>query len=341
MAHFRGQIRGPHWGAKRDNVLIDFWKKHECLFNSSLESFYDRDMKTKLWSECAVLLGKSVSDVVRRSRSLRTQYGRVLWHPERVNTFQQRMLREKLDFLRPYIVRRRGDSYPEDKSDDHEDDEGEIETEGSNDHETGTSTFGSPLDDDEAGQDPNEEFPSEASTSIISSYCPNTQPHLADATSFSFEPDTDQGLPDVSDQLSAANIPSHDVLNQFVNVMLSDMCQIRDNMVLIRLRRDITDLVCKAVEEDTQRRIPLPIAQQGENMQLPSSSKPQMFSQRILKRKNRGPVKHMRRSSRNQAGQTLEEMNGNVPYAIIQASDIKLEMDPHRVKAEDETLGVL
>lgn len=51
-----------------------------------------------------------VSDVERRSRSLRTQYVRGLWHPERVNTFQQKMLREKLDFLRPYIVRRRGDS---------------------------------------------------------------------------------------------------------------------------------------------------------------------------------------------------------------------------------------
>lgn len=59
MAHFRGQIRGPHWGANRDNILIDFWKRHECLFNSSLESFYDRDMKTKLWSECALLIGKS------------------------------------------------------------------------------------------------------------------------------------------------------------------------------------------------------------------------------------------------------------------------------------------
>lgn len=53
----------------------------------------------------------AVSDVERRSRSLRTQYGRVLWHPERVSTAQQKMLREKLDFLRPYIVRRRGDSY--------------------------------------------------------------------------------------------------------------------------------------------------------------------------------------------------------------------------------------
>ncbi|XP_019747598.1 uncharacterized protein LOC109528953 isoform X1 [Hippocampus comes] len=337
MAHFRGQIRGPHWGAKRDNVLIDFWKRHECLFNSSLESFYDRDMKTKLWSECALLIGKSVSDVVRRSRSLRTQYGRVLWHPERVITFQQRMLREKLDFLRPYIVRRRGDSYPEDKSDDHEDDEGEIETEGSNDHETGTSTFGSALDDDDAGQDPNEEFPSEASTSNPSSYGAKIQPPLAETMSLNFEPHDDKGSPDVPDQLTA-NLSNQDVLNQFVNVMLADMRQIKDNMVLIRLRRDITDLVFKAVEEDMQRRNPVPFTQPGETAQLPSSSRPQTCMQRVLKRKNWGPVKNMRRFCRIQAGQALEEMNGNIPQAMIQASEIKLEIDPHMVKAEDETL---
>ncbi|XP_037095388.1 uncharacterized protein LOC119115206 [Syngnathus acus] len=340
MAHFRGQIRGPHWGAKRDNVLIDFWKRHECLFNSSLESFYDRDMKTKLWSECALLLGKSVCDVVRRSRSLRTQYGRVLWHPERVNTFQQRMLREKLDFLRPYIVRRRGDSYPEDKSDEHEDDEAEVETEGSNDHEPGTSTFGSPLDDDEAGQDPNEEFPSEASTSNPSSYCANTQPHLAETMSLSFEPHDDKSSPDVPEQLPA-NLSNHDVLNQFVNVMLADMRQIKDNMVLIRLRRDITDLVFKAVEEDMQRRNPVPSLQPGENTQLPSSSRPPTSLQRVFKRKNRGPVKHIRRFCRNQTGQVLEGINGNIPQAMIQASEIKLEIDPHMVKTEDETLTVL
>ncbi|XP_077583937.1 uncharacterized protein LOC144204066 isoform X2 [Stigmatopora nigra] len=250
------------------------------------------------------------------------------------------MLREKLDFLRPYIVRRRGDCYPEDKSDDHEDDEGEIETEGSNDHETGTSTFGSPLDDEEAGEDPNEEFPSEASISLPSSCCQKTQPHLAEPMSFSFEPDNAEDLPDVSDQLAAANLPNHDVLCQFVNVMLSDMRQIKDNMVIIRLRRDITDLVCKAVEEDMQRRIPLPTAQQEENTQLPTSSKPQKYLQRFLKRKNRGPVKHTRRISRNQAGQTLE-MNGNVPHSLIQASEIKLEIDPLMVKTEDQAITVI
>lgn len=59
MAHFRGQIRGPHWGPTMDNMLIDFWRKHACLFNSSDESYYDKDLKTRLWSEFALSIGKS------------------------------------------------------------------------------------------------------------------------------------------------------------------------------------------------------------------------------------------------------------------------------------------
>ncbi|XP_061697250.1 uncharacterized protein wu:fb74b10 isoform X2 [Syngnathoides biaculeatus] len=282
-----------------------------------------------------------VCDVVRRSRSLRTQYGRVLWHPERVNTFQQRMLREKLEFLRPYIVRRRSDSYPEDRSDDHEDEEGELETEGSNDHERGTSIFGSPLDDDEAVKDPNEEFPSEASTSNTSSYCANSQPHHAETMSLNFEPHNDKDTPDVPDQLVTVNLTNNDVLNQFVNVMLADMRQIKDSMVLIRLRRDITELVFKAVEEDMKRRIPVSFIHQGENTQFPSSSRPQTCLQRVWKRKNRGNVKHMRRICRTQAGQTFDEMKGNIPQAMMHASEIKLEIDPRMVKTEDETLAVL
>lgn len=59
MSHFRGQIRGPHWGPTMDNLLIDFWQKHECLYNSSASSYNDKDLKTRLWSEFASSVGKS------------------------------------------------------------------------------------------------------------------------------------------------------------------------------------------------------------------------------------------------------------------------------------------
>nr|XP_057938704.1 uncharacterized protein LOC131136151 isoform X2 [Doryrhamphus excisus] len=318
MAHFRGQIRGPHWGAKRDNILIDFWKKHECLFNSSLESFYDKELKTKLWSECAFLIGKSVSDVERRSRSLRTQYGRVLCHPEKVNTFQQRMLREKLNFLRPYIVRRRSDCCPEDE---HEEEDGELETEGSVDHETGST-----LDADETLED---RFTSGASTSNPSS-CPYTQHNPADATSLSFEPHGDKVSPDVCDPLTAASLSKEHILQQFVNIMLADMQQIKNQMVLMKLRRDITDLVFKAVEEDMQGRIQVYFTQQGESAPLHSSFRTQASSShRIFRRKNKGPEKH------------IERMGGSVPQAVAQVSQMKLELDPQVVKNEEETLPVL
>ncbi|XP_044221477.1 uncharacterized protein LOC122992020 [Thunnus albacares] len=369
MTHFRGQIRGPHWGPTMDNMLIDFWRKHECLFNSSLESYYDKHLKTKLWTEFAVSIGKPVSDVERRSRSLRTQYGRVLWHPERVNTFQQRMLREKLDFLRPYIVRRRGDSFLEDKFDDREEDDDELETEGSVDQEMG-STFGSPLDADVTGRDPDDELQFVASPSNSAPlHCPNSQPQVTEVMSLSCDRHNDEGSPDQPDHTAAPNTTSkYDILSQFAEVMLADMRQIKDPMVLMRLRRDITDLVFKAVEEDVQRRcVRAPsMPSLGEGEQVQSSSRPQQlcsqtnfsWRQRFLRRKNKGSeigrrmqrweeMKHMRRTSRSQLlqpvqqSQALEGMSENISQAMIQASEIKTETEPHMVKIEEETTPVV
>lgn len=59
MTHFRGYVRGPHWGLTMDSMLIDFWGRHACLFNSSDVSFNDRELKTRLWSEFAASIGKS------------------------------------------------------------------------------------------------------------------------------------------------------------------------------------------------------------------------------------------------------------------------------------------
>ncbi|XP_062287322.1 uncharacterized protein LOC133992653 [Scomber scombrus] len=375
MTHFRGQIRGPHWGPTMDNMLIDFWRKHECLFNSSLETYYDKRLKTKLWTEFAVSIGKPVADVERRARSLRTQYGRVLWHPEKVSTFQQKMLREKLDFLRPYIVRRRGELYLEDKFDDQEeeeddDEEEELETEGSVDQEMG-STFGSPLDADSGGRDQDEELQFVTSPSNPPpQHSPNPQPQVTEVMSLSCDRHNhDEGSPlDQPDHTAAPNATSkYDILQQFAEVMLADMRQIKDPIVLMRLRRDITDLVFKAVEEDVQRRCvrspSIPSLGQGAHFQ--SSSRPQQpppysqsssWRQRFMRRKSKGSemgrrtqrweeVKHMRKTSRSQLlllqpvqqSEALEGVNESIAQAMIQASEIKTETEPHAVKIDEES----
>ncbi|XP_037646794.1 uncharacterized protein LOC119500884 isoform X1 [Sebastes umbrosus] len=363
MTHFRGQIRGPHWGPTMDNMLIDFWRRHDCLFNSSVDSYYDKDLKTSLWTEFAMSIGKPVSDVERRSRSLRTQYGRVLWHPERVSTTQQKMLREKLDFLKPYIVRRRGESYLEDKFDDRDEDDEELETEGSIDQEMGSS-FGSPLDADVTEQDPEDEpHPSSSLNPAAPMHCPNPQPQVTEVMSLSCpRRHNDEGSADQPDQTSAPNTPRHNILNQFAEVMLADMHQIKDPMVLMRLRRDITDIVFKAVEEDVQRRC-VRVPTHRESAQLHGCSGPQQASsqtnyswrQRFLKRKNKAceigrriqrweEMKHVRRMSRSQLmqpvqqGQALEGMSEHGSQVIIQASEIKRETEPHTVKIEEEAL---
>ncbi|XP_040913398.1 uncharacterized protein LOC121194534 [Toxotes jaculatrix] len=362
MTHFRGQLRGPHWGPTMDNLLIDFWRKNECLFNSSVDSYYDKDLKTKLWTEFALSIGKPVSDVERRSRSLRTQYGRVLWHPERVSTYQQKMLREKLDFLRPYIVRRRADSYLEEKFNVREDDDEEPETEESFEQEMGSSC-GSPLNTDVTGQDLNDEH-QPVTSSPHPLHCPNPQPKVTEVISLSCpQRHSDESSSDQPNQRAAPDTSKHNILNQFAEVMLADMRQIKDPMVLMRLRRDITDLVFKAVEEDMQRRcskLPsVPVLgkrQQSCSMVQQSCSQRDLsWRQRFLKRKNKGSelgrriqrweeIKHMRRVSRSQLLQSVQQSqapegtSNNSSQVIFQAAEIKREPEPHVVKIEEETL---
>ncbi|KAM3608445.1 uncharacterized protein V6R79_025449 [Siganus canaliculatus] len=315
MTHFRGQIRGPHWGLTMDRMLIDFWRKHECLFNSTTESYHDKDLKTKLWREFGSSVGKTLYDVERRSRSLRTQYGRLLSHPERVNTPQKMMLKERMDFLRPFIVCRRSDSYVDEGSDDQEEDE-ESETAGSVEQKK-ESSFGSPLNTDVTGQE--------------------------------------ESVPSV---LNPA--PLHCANPQFAEVMLSDMRHIKDPLVVMRLRRDITDLVYKAVEEDKQRQSIQAASEPSGNFQSQSSSKPPQASSRtgyswmvkfLEKRgkareaerrmQRREEMKHMRRMSRRQAVQPAQDvliqdgMTGSRSEA--QASGAEM----HKIKTEEDLVPLV
>lgn len=313
----------------------------------------------------------------------------MLWHPERVSTVQQKMLREKLDFLKPYIVRRRVDLYlvslkrtqkcpkmlhppdcrclcsfslflQEGKFVDREEDDEALETEGSLDQEVGSS-LGSPLDADVTGQDLDNE-PQPAAPNPPPLHCPNPQPQVTDVVSLSCpHRHHDEGPGDQPDRAAAPSPPTRDVLSHFAEVMLADMRQIRDPMVLMRLRRDITDLVFKAAEEDARRRrVRAPPAAEEGAQPRPQRAHSQMTSypwrQRFWKRKSKGSgceaerrtqrweeVKHGRRMSGSQIlqpvqqGQAAECCESGSP-AIIPASEIKREAEPHTVKIEEETL---
>nr|XP_046261198.1 uncharacterized protein LOC124067672 isoform X2 [Scatophagus argus] len=293
----------------------------------------------------------AVSEVERRSRSLRTQYGRVLWHPERVSSTQQEMLREKLAFLRPFIVRRRGDSHVGGKFEDKE----ELETDGSTEQEMGSS-FGSPLDADVTDQDLDDGPPCVASTSAPL-HRPHPQPRVTDVVSLSC-PHHHGNEASADQPEQTTNTSEGDLLNQFAQVMLADMRHIKDPVVLMRLRRDITDLVFKAVEEDQKRRcVRVPSTPRlVQSVQSRSCSRlPQVSSQTDYGRRTRSlkskwtrrweDVKHMRRMSRSQVlmqpipqGQTPEEMNESSSQVIFQPSEIKEETERHIVKIEEETL---
>ncbi|KAG7258214.1 hypothetical protein CRUP_014290 [Coryphaenoides rupestris] len=92
------------------------------------------------------------------------------------------------------------------------------------------------------------EYDSAASVpNIFPQYRPLTPPDMAEqAVSFRLKGENDEDL------LSNENPPPHRalrhdvVLKQFTDIMLADMQQIQDPLLLMKLRRDVTDLVFKA-----------------------------------------------------------------------------------------------
>ncbi|CAL8326758.1 unnamed protein product [Lota lota] len=98
------------------------------------------------------------------------------------------------------------------------------------------------------------EYDSAASASnIFSHYRPLTPPEITEqAISFRLKGESDEDI--LSNDLPPPRALKHDmVLQQFTDIMLADMQQIQDPLLLMKLRRDITDLVFKAVEEDAKR----------------------------------------------------------------------------------------
>ncbi|CAL8383783.1 unnamed protein product [Arctogadus glacialis] len=98
------------------------------------------------------------------------------------------------------------------------------------------------------------EYDSAASTSnLFSHYHPLTPPEITEqAISFRLKGENDEDL--LSNDLPPPHALRHDmVLQQFTDIMLADMQQIQDPLLLMKLRRDVTDLVFKAVEEDAKR----------------------------------------------------------------------------------------
>lgn len=237
--------------------------------------------------------------------------------------------------------------------------EEELETEGSIDQEMGSS-FGSPLDADVTEADLEDDTSTQNPAPLPS---PNPHPQVTDVMSLN--------CPHLHKDEGPANQPDHtantsqtNILTQFAEVMLADMRHIRDPLVLMKLRRDITDLVFKAVEEDERRRcfqVPS-VHRMGESKQVQGFSRPQRvcpqgkysWRQMIQNRKSKGcesgrrmqkweEMRHLRRMSRTQVlepaqqGQATEGTSEHSSQVIIQTSEIKKEMEPHVVKMEQET----
>ncbi|KAK0143758.1 hypothetical protein N1851_018034 [Merluccius polli] len=105
------------------------------------------------------------------------------------------------------------------------------------------------------GEEEAYEYDSPASAAnIFSNYRPITPPDITEqAISFRLKGENDDDLISNEPSSPPRALKQDLVLKQFTDIMLADMRQIQDPLLLMKLRRDVTDLVFKAVEEDAKR----------------------------------------------------------------------------------------
>lgn len=233
-----------------------------------------------------------------------------------------------------------------------EEDEEELETEGSVDQDM-SSLLSIQLHSDVGDQDLDESQSLGSTPGFAPFRCPHPRPQVTDVMSLSRPHDRGEDRP--PNHTAAPGTPAHDILKQFAEVMLADMRQIHDVMLLMRLRRDITDLVFKAVEEDVRRRcvrVPPSVTVNGGAQSC--SSPLQLHSnipwrQRLLKRRSKACEtgsrtqrwEEVRRESRSpppvHAQQAAEETSASGSQATAQVCEIKGEAEPH---VEQEPLSL-
>ncbi|KAK7925262.1 hypothetical protein WMY93_007572 [Mugilogobius chulae] len=72
------KLRSGRWTLAKEELLVEKWQLHECLYNVSCKTYHNRVEKEKAWAEIAAELECSVTDVKTRATSLRTQYSKLL-----------------------------------------------------------------------------------------------------------------------------------------------------------------------------------------------------------------------------------------------------------------------
>ncbi|XP_015248611.1 PREDICTED: uncharacterized protein LOC107096463 [Cyprinodon variegatus] len=104
------------WSKSTEKQLVELWKAHPCLFDVASQSYYDRKNREKSWEAIAHQLQLPVNEVKTRVTSLRTQYGKLLKAKPRRGggrkplTPKQKWILKHVDFLKGHIIHRHTES---------------------------------------------------------------------------------------------------------------------------------------------------------------------------------------------------------------------------------------
>lgn len=105
------------WTAELEDILVDLWQDHECLYNVSSKNDHNHYDKDKSWGEIAAVLSIPVEEVKTRVTTLRTQYTKLLKSQpsgsgEKCLTSRQRWLLRNFErkFLKKHVAQRHSES---------------------------------------------------------------------------------------------------------------------------------------------------------------------------------------------------------------------------------------
>ncbi|XP_038153207.1 uncharacterized protein LOC119791263 isoform X2 [Cyprinodon tularosa] len=220
------------WSQSTEERLVELWKAHPSLFDVASKSYHDRRKREKSWEAIAVQLQLPANEVKTRVASLRTQYGKLLkpkpsGSGHKPLTPKQKWILRHLDFLKGHVIHR---------------------------HTESTLRPAVELDDTFEGEEDSSVLETEAEVEEEESSSPSTCQLVRKQVATKKKPESAQSLEmaklSLLQQIQRTLASNEDSNELFGQQVASELRNIRDGAVQLRLKRNIMNMIYDALEAD-------------------------------------------------------------------------------------------
>ncbi|KAM4565474.1 uncharacterized protein V3H82_014502 isoform 2-T2 [Fundulus diaphanus] len=235
------------WSQSTEEQLVELWRAHPSLYDVGSQSYHNRSKREKSWGKIATQLHLPVNEVKTRVASLRTQYGKLMkpkpsGSAQKPLTPKQKWIIKHLDFLKGHVIHRPTESTlrPGTESEDTcegEEDPATVESEAD---VLSSSDATSPVSvvQEEESSPPVTCQPVQKQR--VKKQKPQSAQHSLEMTKLSL-------LQQVQKALSSTADPAE----LFGQQVASELRNIKDRAVQLRLKRDIMNMIYDAQEAES------------------------------------------------------------------------------------------